>query len=103
MEQKAKALKVQQDFKYPDAADTNLMHCGGQNHCDPIPLCPAHSRLLESAVVHPVHIRLVEGILVFHGQEIQDMFHLPLFDSDSHVRLSSAFSRMCILGRFGFK
>lgn len=75
-------------FQHPHASDTDLMHCGGQNHCDPILWCPVHSRLLKSTIVYPVDVGLGKGILVFHGQVVHDMFHLCLFiDTDPHCQI----------------
>ena len=81
-------FEIISQFQHPHASDTDVMYCGGQNHCDPILWCPVHSRLLKPTIVYSVNVGLGKSILAFHGQEVHDMFHLCLFiDTDSHCQI----------------
>ncbi|XP_039620310.1 uridine-cytidine kinase 1 isoform X1 [Polypterus senegalus] len=105
-DQRAKALKGQYNFDHPDAFDNELMYktlkdiVEGKTVEVPTYDFVTHSRLQEMTTVYPGDVVLFEGILVFYGQEIRDMFHLKLFvDTDSDVRLSRRVLRDMQRGR----
>ncbi|XP_032381587.1 uridine-cytidine kinase 2-A [Etheostoma spectabile] len=95
LEQKTKALKGQFNFDHPDAFDNDLIIATlwnikeGKTVHIPVYDFVSHSRKEETVTVYPADVVLFEGILMFHSQEIRDLFQMKLFvDTDADTRLS---------------
>ena len=47
-----------------------------------------HNRSQETIVIKPSHVIIVEGILIFHSQELRDIFDIKIFvETDADVRI----------------
>ncbi len=92
--------RVQTNFDHPDALETTLLiqHLEALKKGESIPM-PAydfhtHTRKLETVVISPRPIVIVEGILVFSHADLCSQFDLRIFvDTAPDVRLSRRFLR----------
>ena len=82
------------NYDHPDAFDTGLMVedlktlCAGKTiHC-PVYDYTIHNRSDRTVEVHPTKVFIVEGILIFHPEDLRDLMDIKIFvDTDADVRI----------------
>ncbi len=82
------------NYDHPDAFDTDLMVedlralCSGKTiHC-PVYDYTVHDRSSATVEVKPTKVVVVEGILIFHAQQLRELMDIKIFvDTDADVRI----------------
>lgn len=82
------------NYDHPDAFDTGLMVedlktlCAGKTiHC-PVYDYSIHNRSDRTVEVKPTKVVIVEGILIFHPEELHNLMDIKIFvDTDADVRI----------------
>jgi uridine kinase len=88
------------NFDHPDAIDFSLLAerirgLKAQSSVEiPIYDFVTHSRKRETVLVEPKPVILVDGILIFHSQDVRELFdELIFFDTDEKLRFQRRLSR----------
>lgn len=82
------------NYDHPDAFDTGLMVedlktlCAGKTiHC-PVYDYTIHNRSDKTVEVTPTKVVIVEGILIFHPEDLRNLMDIKIFvDTDADVRI----------------
>lgn len=82
------------NYDHPDAFDTGLMVedlktlCAGKTiHC-PVYDYTIHNRSDKTVEVKPTKVVIVEGILIFHPEDLRNLMDIKIFvDTDADVRI----------------
>ena len=88
------------NFDHPDSFETDLLVKqlqelkSGKSVERPVYSYKTNERLDEKKKVKPAPIIIVEGILIFHYEELKDLFDLKIYvDTDPDIRLLRRISR----------
>ncbi|MFP4199074.1 MAG: uridine kinase [Halanaerobium sp.] len=88
------------NFDHPDSFETELLVKQlqklkkGQSIERPVYSYKTNERLEKKKKVNPAPIIIVEGILIFHYEELKDLFDLKIYvDTDADIRLLRRISR----------
>lgn len=82
------------NFDHPNSLDTDLLTeqlktlSSGQSIEQPIYSFASHKREEQTVTITPAPIIIVEGILIFHSEELRDLMDIKIFvDTDADERL----------------
>ena len=88
------------NFDHPDSFETDLLVKqlrelkSGRSIERPVYSYKTNERLEQKREVKPAPIIIVEGILIFHYEELKDLFDLKIYvDTDADIRLLRRISR----------
>jgi len=88
------------NFDHPDSFETDLLVKqlrelkSGRSIERPVYSYKTNERLEQKREVEPAPIIIVEGILIFHYEELKDLFDLKIYvDTDADIRLLRRISR----------
>lgn len=86
--------RCKQNYDHPDAFDTDLMvqqlrqlKAGQAIRC-PVYSYADHNRTDETVLIQPAPVIIVEGILIFHDEQLRDLMDIKIFvETDADVRI----------------
>jgi uridine kinase len=88
------------NFDHPDSFETELLinHLKSLKNGDaverPVYSYKTNERLAEKRIVKPAPIIIVEGILIFHYEQLKNLFDLRIYvDTDADIRLLRRITR----------
>lgn len=86
--------RTQLNYDHPNAFDNDMMADAiaklksGEAVEVPIYDYTIHDRTENTMTLHPTHVILVEGILIYHSEELRNLMDIKLFvDTDADVRI----------------